>query len=149
MVNSDSTRGLLDAFDALIDGNRQQLDELYGQSDAMPSESVRQAPQIEEGLTWSEGLDRQSIGEGQSVVWLNQHFPNAWRYEIRDRRRQDNEVVVLCRLELIDHKIHKAQFGSAMIPTTESGEYRNERETESVAYELAVDDALRRCIQYL
>ena len=149
MVNSDSTRGLLDAFDALIDGNRQQLDELYGQSDAMPSESVRQAPQIEEGLTWSEGLDRQSIGEGQSVVWLNQHFPNAWRYEIRDRRRQDNEVVVLCRLELIDAKIHKAQFGSAMIPTTESGEYRNERETESVAYELAVDDALRRCIQYL
>lgn len=149
MVNSDSTRGLLDAFDALIDGNRQQLDKLYGQSDAMPSESVRQAPQIEEGLTWSEGLDRQSIGEGQSVVWLNQHFPNAWRYEIRDRRRQDNEVVVLCRLELIDHKIHKAQFGSAMIPTTESGEYRNERETESVAYELAVDDALRRCIQYL
>ena len=149
MVNSDSTRGLLDAFDALIDGNRQQLDELYGQSDAMPSESVRQAPQIEEGLTWSEGLDRQSIGEGQSVVWLNQHFPNAWRYEIRDRRRQDNEVVVLCRLELIDHKIHKAQFGSAMIPTTESGEYRNERETESVAYELAVDDALRRRIQYL
>jgi glucan phosphorylase len=149
MVNSDSTRGLLDAFDALIDGNRQQLDELYGQSDAMPSESVRQAPQIEEGLTWSEGLDRQSIGEGQSVVWLNQHFPNAWRYEIRDRRRQDNEVVVLCRLELIDPKIHKAQFGSAMILTTESGEYRNERETESVAYELAVDDALRRCIQYL
>ena len=149
MVNSDSTRGLLDAFDALIDGNRQQLDKLYGQSDAMPSESVRQAPQTEEGLTWSEGLDRQSIGEGQSVVWLNQHFPNAWRYEIRDRRRQDNEVVVLCRLELIDHKIHKAQFGSAMIPTAESGEYRNERETESVAYELAVDDALRRCIQYL
>jgi len=149
MVNSDSTRGLLDAFDALIDGNRQQLDKLYGQSDAMPSESVRQAPQTEEGLTWSEGLDRQSIGEGQSVVWLNQHFPNAWRYEIRDRRRQDNEVVVLCRLELIDHKIHKAQFGSAMILTTESGEYRNERETESVAYELAVDDALRRCIQYL
>ena len=149
MVNSDSTRGLLDAFDALIDGNRQQLDKLYGQSAAMPSESVRQAPQTEEGLTWSEGLDRQSIGEGQSVVWLNQHFPNAWRYEIRDRRRQDNEVVVLCRLELIDPKIHKAQFGSAMIPTTESGEYRNERETESVAYELAVDDALRRCIQYL
>jgi hypothetical protein len=36
-----------------------------------------------------------------------------------------------------------------MIPTAESGEYRNERETESAAYELAVDDALRRCIQYL
>ena len=149
MVNSDSTRGLLDAFDALIEGNRQQLDELYGQSDAMPSESVRQAPQTDDELTWSGGLDRQSIGEGQSVVWLNQHFPDAWRYEIRDRRRQDNEVVVLCRLELIDSKIHKAQFGSAMIPTTESGEYRNERETESVAYELAVDAALRRCIQYL
>ena len=149
MVSSGSTRGLLDSFDALIEGNRQQLDELYGQSGATRSQSVRQEAETEEGLTWSEGLDRQSIGEGQSAEWLNQHFPNAWRYEIRDRRRQDNEVVVLCRLELLGPKIHKAQFGSAMIPTTGSGEYRNERETESAAYELAVDDALRRCIQYL
>ena len=148
-MNSGSTRGLLDSFDALIEGNRQKMDELYGQSGAMPSESVRQTPQTEEGLTWSEGLDRQSIGEGQSAVWLNQNFPDAWRYEIRDRRRQDNEVVVLCRLDLLGHKIHKAQFGSAIIPVTENGEYRNEREAESAAYESAVDDALRQCIQYL
>ena len=148
-MSSDSTRGLLDSFDALIEGNRQQMDELYGQSGATPPRSVSQAAEVREEPIRFEDLDRQSIGEGQSAVWLNQNFPDAWRYEIRDRRRQDNEVVVLCRLELIDSKIHKAQFGSAMIPTAESGEYRNERETESVAYELAVDDALRRCIQYL
>ena len=148
-MSPGSTRDLLDSFDALIEGNRQQLNELYGQSGATPPRSVNQVAEIEEEPTWLEGLDRQSIGEGQSAVWLNQHFPDAWRYEIRDRRRQDNEVIVLCRLELLNHKIHKAQFGSAMIPTTENGEYRNEREAESAAYESAVDDALRQCIEYL
>ena len=148
-MSSDSTRGLLDSFDALIEGNRQQMDELYGQSGATPPRSVSQAADVGEELTRFEDLDRQSIGEGQSAVWLNQNFPDAWRYEIRDRRRQDNEVVVLCRLHLLGHDIHKAQFGSAMIPATEIGEYRNEREAESAAYESAVDDALRQCIQYL
>ena len=148
-MSSGSTRGLLDSFDALIEGNRQQMDELYGQSGAAPPRSVSQAADVGEELTRFEDLDRQSIGEGQSAVWLNQNFPDAWRYEIRDRRRQDNEVVVLCRLDLLGHKIHKAQFGSAMIPATENGEYRNEREAESAAYESAVDDALRQCIQYL
>jgi|TARA_B100001971_G_scaffold60416_1_gene55447 hypothetical protein len=148
-VSSGSTRGLLDSFDALIEGNRQQMDELYGQSGATPPRSVSQAADVGEELTRFEDLDRQSIGEGQSAVWLNKNFPDAWRYEIRDRRRQGNEVVVLCRLDLLGHKIHKAQFGSAMIPATEIGEYRNEREAESAAYESAVDDALRQCIQYL
>ena len=148
-MSSGSTRGLLDSFDALIEGNRQQMDELYGQSGATPPRSVSQAADVGEELTRFEDLDRQSIGEGQSAVWLNQNFPDAWRYEIRDRRRQGNEVVVLCRLDLLGHKIHKAQFGSAMIPAPEIGEYRNEREAESAAYESAVDDALRQCIQYL
>ncbi len=148
-MSSGSTRGLLDSFDALIEGNRQQMDELYGQSGATPPRSVGQAAEVREELTRFEDLERQSIGEGQSAVWLNQNFPDAWRYEIRDRRRQDNEVVVLCRLDLLGHKIHKAQFGSAMIPATEDGAYRNEREAESAAYESAVDDALRQCIQYL
>ena len=148
-MSSGSTRGLLDSFDALIEGNRQKMDELYGQSGATPPRSVSQAAEVREELTRFEDLERQSIGEGQSAVWLNQNFPDAWRYEIRDRRRQDNEVIVLCRLELLNHKIHKAQFGSAMIPTTENGEYRNEREAESAAYESAVDDALRQCIEYL
>ena len=148
-MSSGSTRGLLDSFDALIEGNRQQIDELYGQSGATPPRSVSQAAEVREELTRFEDLERQSIGEGQSAVWLNQNFPDAWRYEIRDRRRQDNEVVVLCRLDLLGHKIHKAQFGSAMIPATENGEYRNEREAESAAYESAVDDALRQCIRYL
>jgi hypothetical protein len=148
-VNSSSTRGLLDSFDALIEGNRQQMDELYGQSGAAPPRSASQAAEVGEEATWFESLDSHSIGEGQSAMWLDQNFPNAWRCEIRDRRRQDNEVVVLCRLDLLGHKIHKAQFGSAMIPATENGEYRNEREAESAAYEAAVDDALRQCIQYL
>ena len=148
-MSSGSTRGLLDSFDALIEGNRQKMDELYGQSGAMTSRSDGQVAEVGKESICFEDLDRQGIGEGQSAVWLNQNFPDAWRYEIRDRRRQDNEVVVLCRLDLLGHKIHKAQFGSAMIPAPENGEYRNEREAESAAYESAVDDALRQCIQYL
>ncbi|MDP6734756.1 MAG: hypothetical protein QF877_18795, partial [Gammaproteobacteria bacterium] len=114
-----------------------------------PPRSVSQAAGAGEESTRFESLDSQSIGDGQSAVWLNQNFPDAWRCEIRDRRRQDNEVVVLCRLHLLGHDIHKAQFGSAVIPATENGEYRNEREAESAAYESAVDDALRQCIRYL
>ena len=148
-MSSGSTRGLLDSFDALIEGNRQQMDELYGQSGATPPRSASQAAGVEEESARFESLDSQNIVEGQSAAWLNQNFPDAWRCEIRDRRRQDNEVVVLCRLYLLGHHIHKAQFGSAMIPATENGEYRNEREAESAAYESAVDDALRQCIRYL
>ena len=148
-MNSDSSRSLLDSFDALIKSNREQLDELYGQSGATPPRSVNAVAEAEGHSTWSEGLDREDIGKGQSAAWLNNHFPDAWRYKIRDRRRQGNEVVVLCRLELPGHKIHKTQFGSAVIPVAENGEYRNEREAEFATYELAVDDGLRQCIRYL
>jgi hypothetical protein len=148
-VNSGSTRGLLDSFDTLIAGNRQQMDELYDQSNATSPRSVSQTAKVGTEATLFENLDSQSIDEGQSAAWLNHNFPDAWRCEVRDRRRQGNEVVVLCRLDLLGYKIHKAQFGSAMIPAAENGKYRNEREAESAAYEAAVDDALRQCIQYL
>ena len=148
-MNSGSTRGFLDSFDTLIEGNRQQMDELYDKSNATSPRSVSQAAKVKTEATPFENLDRQSIGEGQSAVWLNHNFPDAWRCEVRDRRRHGNEVVVLCRLDLLGHKIYKAQFGSAVIPATENGKYRNEREAESAAYEAAVDDALGQCIQYL
>ena len=148
-MNSDSSRSLLDSFDALIKSNREQLDELYGQSGATSPRSVSAVDEAEGHSTWSKGRDREDIGKGQSAAWLDKNFPDAWRYEIRDRRRQGNEVVVLCRLELPGHKIHKTQFGSAVIPVAENGEYRNEREAEFATYELAVDDALRQCIRYL
>ena len=148
-MNSGPTRGLLDSFDTLIEGNRQQMDELYDKSNATSLRSVSQAAKVKTEAPAFENLDRQSISEGQSAVWLNHNFPDAWRCEVRDRRRHGNEVVVLCRLDLLGHKIHKAQFGSAMIPATENGRYRNEREAESAAYEAAVDDALGQCIKYL
>ena len=146
-MSSDLSRGLLDSFDVLIKGNQQQLDELYGRSGAKPSHVT--TIDSEHEACWSDNLNKENVGKGQSISWLDQHFPDAWRYDIRDRRRQGNEVIVLCRLELIDHKIHKTQFGRAILPETENGEYRNERQAESVAYQLAVDDALSLCIQYL
>ncbi len=125
------------------------MDKLYGQSHAPRQRPVSHVDEVREKPPRFVDLDRHSIGARDYLVWLNLNFPDAWRYEIRDRRRQDNEVVVLCRLDLLGHKIHKTQFGSAMIPATENGKYRNEREAESAAYEAAIDDALRQCIQYL
>ncbi len=146
-MSSDLSRGLLDSFDVLIKGNQQQLDELYDRSGATSSRAT--TIESEGEVRWPVNLNKDNVGKGQSISWLDKHFPDAWRYDIRDRRRQDNEVIVLCRLELTDYQIHKSQFGRATLPETESGEYRNERQAESAAYELAVDDALCLCIQYL
>lgn len=148
-MESKSPRGFLDGFDALLESNRRQLDSLYDTSDTASPRRGSADATIEEQPASPATLDKSNLTEVIPVAWLDEHFPDAWRHEVKDRRREGNEIVVLCRLELTGLGVRKAQFGSARIEQPESGVYRNEREAESVAYDRAVDDALRQCIQYL
>ena len=94
-------------------------------------------------------LDKNDLDSLGPSAWLDRNYPDQWRLQVRDRRREGDEVVVLCCLELPGQDSRKAQFGSAQIDSPEPGVYRNERETEEAAYQDAVDDALRRCVQLL
>ncbi len=70
-MSSGSSRGLLDSFDALIEGNRQKMAELYGQAGATLSRLGGQVAGVGIESIRFEALDRQCIGEWQSAVWLN------------------------------------------------------------------------------
>ena len=152
-MGSNSGQSFGQSFDTLLEGNRRQLELLYdgsGIGNAGSAHNREPAPGVppvaDMQQVRSEKNDLESLGPS---AWLDRHFPDQWRCQIRDRRREGDEIVVLCCLELSGQDSRKAQFGSARIEPPVPGVYRNERETEEAAYQEAVDDALRRCVQLL
>ena len=101
------------------------------------------------------------------VEQLNQRFGDNWCYEVTDRQRDGNDVVVLCKLILPGKNVTKAQFGLARIGsavagtgvqgsssgvsfslgTGETGSLTGD--TENAAFERATDDALTKCAAML
>ena len=85
------------------------------------------------------------------IEWLERHYAGMWRHEIRDRRVEDDEMLVLVRLELPVLGIRKSQFGRAPLNERsgrpldlgQKGGVGEERQ----ACDTAVRDALRRCIE--
>jgi|TARA_Y100000588_G_scaffold97446_2_gene105797 hypothetical protein len=152
-VDSNSRPSFGESFDTLLEGNRRQLESLYDGSGIGGTESARNRkpaagtpPVLAAQPVRLDKNDLDSLGPS---AWLDRNYPDQWRLQVRDRRREGDEVVVLCCLELPGQDSRKAQFGSAQIDSPTPGVYRNERETEEAAYQDAVDDALRRCVQLL
>ncbi len=101
------------------------------------------------------------------VEQLNQRFGDNWRYEVTDRQRDGDDVVVLCKLILPEKNVTKAQFGLARIGravagtgahgsssgvsfslgTSDAGSWTSD--TENAAFERATDDALTKCAAML
>lgn len=151
--SSSSSTSAASSFDEMLERNRRELDGMYG------------------GIAWTdprEAAPPPGAGAASPVVQqLNQRFGDEWRYEITERRRDGDEVVVLCRLTLPERNVTKAQFGLARIGRAgagaavrgsaggvsftlgagESGWLAGD--SEDAAYERAADDALAKCAAML
>ena len=146
-------RELVESFDELLKGNRQKLEALYnrpsdgskgtisaGASDSdTPSHEQRNIKQFDKG----------ELTEMGAADWLDRHYPGEWRYDVRDRRREGNELVVLCRFELPGYGVRRTQFGMAAIEPADTAPHNTEREAEETAYRQAINDALQGCIRML
>ena len=88
---------------------------------------------------------------GDPIQWLEQHYADMWRHEIRDRRVEGDEMIVLVRLELPALGIRKSQFGRASLNEHSSRPLDRGQNggigAERQACDAAVRDALRRCIE--
>ena len=143
-------RELTESFDELLEGNRQELESLYNRSSTSsegPGGNDSVAPVRERAGI--KRFDKDELAETDAADWLDRHYPGEWRHDVRDRRREGNELVVLCRFELPGYGIRRTQFGLAEIDQPASPSQGTEREAEETAYRQAIDDALRWCIRML
>ena len=158
--SSSSSASAASSFDEMLERNRRELDDMYG------------------GIAWTGAREaapppgaaspaRAASAERPVVRRLNQRFGDKWRYEITERRRDGDEVIVLCRLTLPERNVTKAQFGFARIGragaggavrgsaggmsfTLGAGESVSlAGDSEDAAYERAADDALAKCAAML
>ena len=146
-------RELVETFDELLKGNRQELEALYNRpSDGSKGtvsagESDSDTPPHEHGNI--KQFDKGELTEMGAADWLDRHYPGEWRYDVRDRKKEGNELVVLCRFELPSYGIRRTQFGMAEIERADTVSPNTEREAEETAYRQAINDALQGCIRML
>ena len=84
------------AFDAMLEDSRRALDSLYQGSTPEPRPAPR-APRSE------------------AERFLDDRYGDGWRCEVSERRREGDEVLVLCKLVIPAHDILRSQFGGARI----------------------------------
>ena len=112
-------RELIGSFDELLEGNRRELESLLNS----PSDSAKGPLSSEVSDSDAPTSEREKIGrfdKGElanmdAVDWLNRYYQDEWRYNVRDRRKEGNELMVLCRFELPKYGIRRTQFGIAEI----------------------------------
>lgn len=157
--SSSSSTSAASSFDEMLERNRRELDSMYG---GIAWTGAREAPP-----PGAASPARAASAERPVVRQLNQRFGDKWRYEITERRRDGDEVIVLCRLTLPERNVTKAQFGLARIGgagagaavrgsaagvsfTLGAGESVSlAGDSEDAAYERAADDALAKCAAML
>jgi len=171
--------GFSDAFDELLAGNRKALDDhLTSPSSPTPSSAfdallgrTRTATAQHPASGASVKVEQfPAVAPAESTRFLNARFGElGWTYEILERRREEDEVIVLCRLSVPDRNISKTQFGRAsLLPAPANPEIQgtadgihfsianepsssrhpgalSEERTEAQVYREAVADALSRC----
>ena len=130
-------------FDTMLDEARRELDALAGGPQPVARAASREA----------------EVSEPER--FLNDRYGAGWQVEFAERRREGDEVVVLCRLTVPEHDITRAQFGRASIGATQplkgssggvafslggAGESTDE---ELQAYAGAEADGLRKCVALL
>ena len=146
-------RELTESFDELLEGNRQELEALYNRQNDSSKDTVNSGTSDSDAPSRQHGeirrFNKDELAEIDAAGWLDRYYPGEWKYDVKDRRREGNELVVLCRFELPDYGIRRTQFGMAEIERTNSPPQNTEREAEETAYRQAIDNALRWCIRML
>ena len=140
-------------FDAMLMHNKERLEALLGEEASDQSgERDRLAPT-------RAGRATPAPGSSAAAQDLNARFANRWHYEIVERQRVGDEVVVMCKLFLEDHGVVKTQFGRATVAASSvagrSGAVRFRLElgvaerSEEDAYHRAAENALANCVKLL
>ena len=174
MVTNERTRSTA-AFDEMLARNRRELDALYpgpASTARAPSITDPPPPPATEPPATSPPSDRRApepdSADSETVRTLNERYGDGWRYDVIDRRREGDEIIVLCKLVIDEGEVTKAQFGSARVggggtPTAGSAggtsfSFGGSRSAsvpsspaspEELAHARAVDAALARCAAML
>lgn len=173
MATSDRSRSMA-AFDEMLGRNQRELDALYSGpvSTSRPPTNAETSPRpTPPSTTPPYSASRQGRGvdepDSATVMSLTERYGDKWHYDVIDRRREGNEIIVLCKLSIEDDQISKSQFGSAPIGGADSttaasaggtsfsfGAASGSQETpvddpEDLAYRRAVDAALAKCAAML
>ena len=97
-------------FSELLDANREQLESLYA---SVNIESPRADPHGKGAEVKVVRLTEETRDHlDDPIQWLEQHYGEKWRHEIRDRRVEGDEMLVLVRLELLAFGIRKPYVSS-------------------------------------
>lgn len=133
--------GFASAFDKLLEQNRQQFDRiLHGPAGSSRSGAATPAAG---GLPPRRRFGPLDPESSPAMRALDDRFgTDGWRYEVSERRRVGDEMIVLCRLTLPARNAVRAQFGTA--PLTERGVA-----AEQAAVVAASEAALANCAKLL
>ena len=114
-----------------------------------------------------EGPPKAKRRKSEAARRLNERFGEGWSYQVTERRREGDELIVLCRVDIPGKDISKTQFGSAKV--LKPGERFTlqgtvdgvpiaiaigrgapvNRDPEESAFRRAVDVALAKCADLL
>ena len=130
--------GFASAFDALLERNRRRLQEKFPASAGIrtsgsrPREGIARSAALPERVfpdpsTTQRGVSTPPVEragaparlteapESEGMRRLNERFGDGWQYELTERRREGNEVIVLCRVTVPEKGLSKEQFGRARV----------------------------------
>jgi hypothetical protein len=155
---------LSSVFDNMLSQNKKSFDDLYrgGRTHAGKSGSAGATPLRRErtplpspAIVPSVQLDPASPAARR----LRERFGNDWRYEIRERQREGDEVIVLCKLTFGKAGAVRTQFGRAKISQgpvlgASSGvrfkiDHAAAEGDENDAFRRATEAALMNCIELI
>jgi hypothetical protein len=174
----DSRSRLSSAFNGMLEQNRKQFEALTNGIGARDREATR-SPRSSEIVAPSapprpaeRSRDAASAAPAPSrsnaVRFLDDRYGDGWSYEIAERRREGDEVIVLCKLSIPDQDISKSQFGRARIAagggaglagsadgiafslgSESEAEVAGAGDPEEAAFQKAVASALAKCAEML
>lgn len=173
----DKMTGFSSAFDGLMDRTRKRFEEhSAGTFNRVPDRDIGSAvlpsapaviPPTSPPPVSAQPPPKRKRRKSEAVRRLNERFGEGWSYEVTERRREGDELIVLCRVDIPDKEISKTQFGSARV--LKPGERFTLRGTvdgvpigiavgrgapvtrdpEESAFRRAVDVALAKCAELL
>ena len=177
---------LSSAFDELLAQNRKQMDELLGKSpEAAPGPAAQSPtyapappspPRATAGPVTTTSKPVSTSGRPSSrrddvppevAAQLDRRYGDEWRHEVKERRREGNEIVLTCSLMVEADNLSTTQTGRAPVGAGTGfingsangfrfrltpkggGQGESGNDPEGVAYRKALGKALTRCIETL
>ncbi len=162
-------------FDDMLEHNRRQFEELY--KGPAESRAPNPAPAPAPGARANPAPPTPSPAPAPTppvrdfdpasddpVRFLDHRYGAGWSYEVTERRREGDQMVVRCRLSIPDHDLSKAEVGRAPIDRPEAApeiagsadgvgfSFRpadGADDPEEAAYEQALANALAKCAALL